>query len=141
MNHGSEWRRWEPHIHAPGTVMNNQFGGPNAWHDYLIALEQAKHPRVVPDAREMLVDAAEKRRPVIGRSHPGASTSPRGHVGAGAVLLALQDPVDLVTASGELLPEQYRHIHAGGRIRVGRDYQQAELVHLCGRSAVGYAGV
>ena len=22
---GSEWRRWEPHIHAPGTVMNNQF--------------------------------------------------------------------------------------------------------------------
>lgn len=41
MNRGSEWRRWEPHIHAPGTVMNNQFGGPNAWHDYLTALEQA----------------------------------------------------------------------------------------------------
>ena len=41
MNRGSEWRRWEPHIHAPGTVMNNQFGGTNAWEDYLIALEQA----------------------------------------------------------------------------------------------------
>lgn len=41
MNRGSEWRRWEPHIHAPGTVMNNQFGDPNAWHDYLTALEQA----------------------------------------------------------------------------------------------------
>jgi hypothetical protein len=27
MNRGSEWRRWEPHVHAPGTVMNNQFGG------------------------------------------------------------------------------------------------------------------
>ena len=40
-NRGSEWRRWEPHIHAPGTVMNNQFGGPNAWEDYLTALEQA----------------------------------------------------------------------------------------------------
>lgn len=36
---GSEWRRWEPHIHAPGTVMNNQFTGPNAWDDYLTALE------------------------------------------------------------------------------------------------------
>jgi hypothetical protein len=34
MNRGSEWRRWEPHVHAPGTVMNNQFGGPNAWHDF-----------------------------------------------------------------------------------------------------------
>ena len=41
MNRGSEWRRWEPHLHAPGTVMNDQFGGPNAWLDYLIALEQA----------------------------------------------------------------------------------------------------
>lgn len=38
---GSEWRRWEPHIHAPGTVMNNQFSGPTAWNDYLAALEQA----------------------------------------------------------------------------------------------------
>ncbi len=38
---GSEWHRWEPHIHAPGTIMNNQFCGPNAWGDYLTALEQA----------------------------------------------------------------------------------------------------
>ena len=41
LNRGSEWRRWEPHIHAPGTVLNNQFRGPNAWNDYLTALEQA----------------------------------------------------------------------------------------------------
>ncbi|PSM16480.1 TrlF family AAA-like ATPase [Nitratireductor sp. StC3] len=41
LNRGSEWRRWEPHIHAPGTVMNNQFKGPNAWEDYLTALEDA----------------------------------------------------------------------------------------------------
>lgn len=41
LNRGSEWRRWEPHIHAPGTVMNNQFSGANAWDDYLTALEQS----------------------------------------------------------------------------------------------------
>ncbi|WP_445428294.1 TrlF family AAA-like ATPase [Alishewanella sp. HL-SH05] len=41
INRGSEWRRWEPHIHAPGTVMNNQFGGETAWDDYINALEQA----------------------------------------------------------------------------------------------------
>ena len=41
LSRGSEWRRWEPHIHAPGTVMNNQFSGPTAWEDYLTALEQA----------------------------------------------------------------------------------------------------
>ena len=38
---GSEWHRWEPHIHAPGTLMNNQFRGPSAWDDYLTALERA----------------------------------------------------------------------------------------------------
>jgi AAA domain, putative AbiEii toxin, Type IV TA system len=41
LNRGSEWRRWEPHIHAPGTVLNNQFRGSNAWTDYLTALETA----------------------------------------------------------------------------------------------------
>ena len=38
---GSEWHRWEPHIHAPGTLMNNQFKGPTAWDDYVSALEAA----------------------------------------------------------------------------------------------------
>ncbi|SPU55271.1 Predicted ATPase [Brevundimonas vesicularis] len=41
ISRGSEWRRWEPHIHAPGTVMNNQFTGTTAWEDYLSALESA----------------------------------------------------------------------------------------------------
>jgi len=41
INRGSEWRRWEPHIHAPGTVLNNQFGGGDAWTNYLTALENA----------------------------------------------------------------------------------------------------
>ncbi len=41
LNRGSVWRRWEPHIHAPGTVMNNQFTGSSAWEDYITALEIA----------------------------------------------------------------------------------------------------
>lgn len=36
---GSEWKRWEPHIHAPGTVLNNQFGGVDPWPAYLQSLE------------------------------------------------------------------------------------------------------
>lgn len=45
VSRGSEWRRWEPHIHAPGTVLNNQFGGASAWTSYLTALETAT-PRI-----------------------------------------------------------------------------------------------
>lgn len=36
---GSEWHRWEPHIHGPGTVLNNQFAGADPWEAYLSALE------------------------------------------------------------------------------------------------------
>ncbi len=39
VNRGSEWRRWEPHIHAPGTVLNNQFGAGDPWGSYLTKLE------------------------------------------------------------------------------------------------------
>jgi len=38
VNRGSEWRRWEPHIHAPGTILNNQFGGSDPWGSYLTTL-------------------------------------------------------------------------------------------------------
>jgi energy-coupling factor transporter ATP-binding protein EcfA2 len=36
---GSEWCRWEPHIHAPGTILNNQFGDKSPWDDYLSSIE------------------------------------------------------------------------------------------------------
>ena len=39
MNRGSSWMRWEPHIHAPGTVLNDQFPA-DGWDAYLTALEE-----------------------------------------------------------------------------------------------------
>ena len=44
LNSGSRWHRWEPHIHAPGTVLNDQFKGPDAWESYLKAVETAVPP-------------------------------------------------------------------------------------------------
>jgi RecF/RecN/SMC N terminal domain len=41
LNSGSRWHRWEPHIHAPGTVLNDQFKGTDSWERYLKALEAA----------------------------------------------------------------------------------------------------
>jgi energy-coupling factor transporter ATP-binding protein EcfA2 len=41
LNSGSRWYRWEPHIHAPGTVLNDQFKGADSWASYLKALEAA----------------------------------------------------------------------------------------------------
>lgn len=39
INRGSEWHRWEPHIHTPGTILNNQFGDNDPWEAYLTSLE------------------------------------------------------------------------------------------------------
>jgi hypothetical protein len=39
ISRGSEWHRWEPHIHAPGTILNNQFGASDPWNTYLTTLE------------------------------------------------------------------------------------------------------
>lgn len=44
LNSGSRWARWDPHIHAPGTLFNDQFKGPNAWPDYLTSLERTTPP-------------------------------------------------------------------------------------------------
>ncbi len=39
---GSEWHRWDPHIHAPGTVLEDGFAGD--WESYLDKLESADPP-------------------------------------------------------------------------------------------------
>jgi ABC-type hemin transport system ATPase subunit len=38
---GSVWSRWDPHIHAPGTVLADQFEGPAVWEEYLARIETA----------------------------------------------------------------------------------------------------
>lgn len=38
---GSSWCRWDPHIHAPGTVLNDQFGAQDPWATYLKRLENS----------------------------------------------------------------------------------------------------
>ncbi len=39
LSSGSRWHRWDPHIHAPGTLLNNQFGGNDCWNEYFSAIE------------------------------------------------------------------------------------------------------
>lgn len=38
---GSLWHRWEPHVHTPGTLLNDQFTGADAWDRYLRKIEDA----------------------------------------------------------------------------------------------------
>jgi hypothetical protein len=38
---GAIWRRWDPHVHAPGTQLNDLYGGADPWEDYVAKLEAA----------------------------------------------------------------------------------------------------
>jgi hypothetical protein len=41
---GSQWRRWDLHIHTPDTALNDQFGD---WDEYLAAIEAQTDVRVI----------------------------------------------------------------------------------------------
>ncbi|MCX5565654.1 TrlF family AAA-like ATPase [Alcaligenes phenolicus] len=40
---GAVWRRWDPHIHAPGTILNDQYGK-QSWDEFLRRIESADPP-------------------------------------------------------------------------------------------------
>ena len=44
LNRGSQWNRWDPHIHTPGTLLNDQFRGSDRWGTYLDNLEAETPP-------------------------------------------------------------------------------------------------
>lgn len=75
---GSIWRRWDPHIHAPGTALNNQFGADD-WDDYLTRIEQTE-PRIealgvtdyygLADYEKIVAFKADGRLPDVGLIFP-----------------------------------------------------------------------
>ena len=52
INRGSEWEKWDLHIHTPYSILNNQFGDPKTKLDLYV--------------RKMLKKALEKNIKVIG---------------------------------------------------------------------------
>lgn len=38
---GSEWRKWDLHIHTPGTAKNDNFKGDDIWEKYIKSLEES----------------------------------------------------------------------------------------------------
>lgn len=41
---GSLWHRWDPHIHTPGTALNNGYAGDETWEGFLTKIEQSVPP-------------------------------------------------------------------------------------------------
>jgi hypothetical protein len=56
---GSEWRRWDLHVHTPDTALNNQFGD---WDAYLAAIEAQSDVKVLGVTDYMSIENYSKLR-------------------------------------------------------------------------------
>ena len=50
-NSGARWHRWEPHVHAPGTILNDQFAGPEKMGKLSSLFRDGTYERVAETAR------------------------------------------------------------------------------------------
>ncbi len=138
---GSEWRRWEPHIHAPGTILNNQFGGGDPWGAYLSKLESLT-PKIEAIAvtdyyvtetyQQVLAQKANGRLPDVALIFPNIEVRLDVAAKSGFVnfhlLVSPEDPDHLAQVSRILSRLQFRAFDDCF------DCSQAELIRL-GRRA------
>jgi len=52
---GSRWHQWDPHIHAPGIVLNNQYRGADAWENSSCSRTLLRPADGAPDAGWTLI--------------------------------------------------------------------------------------
>ncbi len=58
---GALWQRWDPHIHAPGTAMNDQYSGREPWLKFFSQVNQQDPPiRALGITDYYLIDAYEQ---------------------------------------------------------------------------------
>jgi energy-coupling factor transporter ATP-binding protein EcfA2 len=70
---GSMWHRWDPHIHAPGTAMNDQFSGADPWQEFFERVDRQDPPmRALGITDYFLIDTYQRAREAKdGGSLPG----------------------------------------------------------------------
>lgn len=137
------WHRWDPHIHGPGTLLNDQFKGEDVWESYLGCIEAAA-PKLralgitdygsISTYERLLASRSEGRLPDVELLFPNIEL--RLLVGTGtdtAVnlhLLVCPDDTDhveqtkrfLLTLTFERKGEKYR-CEPGDLIRLGRAHK------------------
>ena len=67
---GSLWHRWDPHIHAPGTAMNDQYAGADPWAEFFRRVDSQVPPiRVLGITDYYLIDTYEQTKAELAAGH------------------------------------------------------------------------
>jgi energy-coupling factor transporter ATP-binding protein EcfA2 len=125
---GSVWRRWDPHIHTPGTALSNQFGGDD-WNDYLTRLEESE-PRVevlgvtdycsVSEYQKVLRFKAAGRLPDVGLIFPNVE-----------LRLPTATATNPVNIHLLISPEDPNHVEEAKRFLQTLTFQSGGEVYAC----------
>jgi hypothetical protein len=130
---GSLWRRWDPHIHAPGTALADRFTGPEPWGQYLALVEGSDPPIEALGVTDYLgLDLYEKvkaykeagRLPQVGLIFPNIEMrfgigTPKGSAINVHLLVSPDDPNHVAEARRFLLALEFR-VH-GDTYRCARE--------------------
>ncbi len=142
---GSTWQRWDPHIHAPGTALNDGYGGNDPWSAFLDKVNQSEPPiRVLGITDycgiENYVIAAEHhkagRLPGVGLVFPNVEFRLTIETGKGAginlhLLFSPHDPDHVERIHAFLSGLTFRHqdetfrCTRGDLIRLGRTFDSS----------------
>lgn len=137
---GSVWHRWDPHIHAPGTIKNDGFGGDNDVFDNYIALINSADPpiRALGVTDYYILDSYERVYTaglVLVRQKPGSAK--------GVMFITIEDetgPANVVV--WPTLFEKRRRIVLGSSMMAinGRIQREGEVVHLVAQQLFDLSG-
>lgn len=149
---GSLWRRWEPHVHPPGTLFNDEYPpGDEGWEAYFSAIETADPPVCAVgvtdyyglDVYEEFVNRAQGRLPTVDLAFPNIELRLNTGTGKAAINLHLlvspDDPTHVAQIKQFLKGLTFEALGAtyccdaddlrtlGKRYKVGQSDEKAQL--------------
>ncbi|NKB88781.1 MAG: AAA family ATPase [Acidobacteria bacterium] len=127
---GSIWHRWDPHLHGPGTLMNDQFRGDDPWGEYFDAIEAADPPiKALGITDYYLTDAYE---------HVVKATKAGRLSGVELVFPNVECRLDVGTGKGKWVnvhllvsPEQHDHLLELGRFMARLSFRAHDDEFAC----------
>jgi AAA domain, putative AbiEii toxin, Type IV TA system len=135
---GSLWNRWDPHIHAPGTAMNDQYSGADPWREFFSRVDGQDPPiRALGITDYFLIDTYEEvcRAKAVGRL-PGVHflfPNVEIRLSTGTVSSSALNAHLLFSPNDDDHLERIRRLMAGFKFRYQRDEfrcERSELIRL-----------
>ena len=135
------WRRWDPHIHTPGTILNNQFKGHDAWDRFLQSVEQSDPPICALGITDYLsIDSYERVRAEKhnGRLRNVGLLFPNVEMRFG-IATARNSPINFHLLAS---PDDPNHTNEIRRFLLGLTFNYLDIEYRCERAdliRLGYA--